>query len=202
MLSQLTITNFRNHESFRLKVGEARNICLSGPNGTGKTAVLEAVSLLSGNGSLRGATMSEIARIGGDGGFAVNAELADDTGLSVSYVAGDSSRRARIDNDPAPLSELPRYIRMVWLTPKEDRLFADSAESRRAFFDRLAVSFDSAHAGRVSRLSKLLSERAFALKSGADSGWLDAIDAQLAPTAVAVAAARVKYASEINYFLD
>jgi DNA replication and repair protein RecF len=78
----------------------------------------------------------------------------------------------------------------------------DAAGDRRAFFDRLVAHLDARHAGHVARLSKLLSERAFALKTGADNNWLNAIETQIAGLAVSVAAARLKYAGEINYFLD
>jgi DNA replication and repair protein RecF len=202
MLNALAIANFRNHQVSRIRSAGCKNIIITGSNGSGKTAILEAVSMFSGNGGLRGATMPEIARLGGDGGFSVYAELADDTALAISYNFGDSGRKLRIDNDAKPLSAASSAIRMVWLTPKEDRLFAESASERRAFLDRLASGFDPVHSGRAARLGKLLSERAFALKSGADAGWLDAIESQLACTAASVAAARVAYAAQLNHFLE
>lgn len=158
--------------------------------------------MLSGDRGMRGAPMTDIACFGGDGGFSVHACMDDDTEISVYYNSGDTNRRARIDGNAANLSELAARTRMVWLTPREDRLFVDSASDRRAFFDRLAASFDVAHAGRVGRLNKLMSERAFALKNGADSRWIDALDVQIAGTAVAVSAARIQYAGELNYFLS
>lgn len=202
MIKTITLTNFRNHAMCRINTHGRHNIIITGPNGAGKTAVLEAVSMLSGDRGLRGAPMSDIARFGCDGGFSVFANLDDETEISLSYTAGDTNRRARIDGDTATLGDLSALIRMVWLTPREDRLFVDTSSERRAFFDRLAASFDSAHAGRVARLAKLMSERAFTLKNGRDEKWLDALDTQIAGTAVAVSAARIQYAGEINYFLD
>lgn len=202
MIETITLTDFRNHTTARIQTFGAHNVIITGPNGAGKTAVLEAVSMLSGDRGLRGAPMTDIARFGGTGGFAVFAELADDTELAITFSAGDANRRAKIDGDSAPLSEMGRFLRMVWLTPREDRLFVDSAADRRAFFDRLAASFDAAHAGRVARMTKLMSERAFALKRNADNNWIDAIDTQIAAVAVSVADARIKYAGELNYFLE
>jgi len=201
MIESLSLTDFRNHKMCRITTGGKRNIIITGPNGAGKTAILEAVSILSGDRGMRGAQMGDIARFDGNGGFSVFASLSDDTELSVCFTHGDTNRRAKIDGDNAPLSELSRHLRMIWLTPREDRLFVDSASERRAFFDRLATSFDASHAGRTAKLAKLMSERAYALKSGADKHWLDAIDTQIAGTAVAVAVARVQYAGELNYFL-
>lgn len=201
MIEVLSLTDFRNHEMCRIKTHGRRNVIITGPNGAGKTAVLEAVSMLSGERGLRGAAMTDVARFGGVGSFSVFANLADDTEISVSFAGGDTNRRARIDGDSAPLSELARFMRIVWLTPREDRLFVEGAAERRSFFDRLATSFDAAHAGRTARLAKLMSERAYALKNGADARWLDALDVQIAGVAVAVAAARIQYAGELNYFL-
>ncbi len=201
MIKAITLYNFRNHAAARIKTNGCRNIIITGPNGAGKTAILEAVSILSGDKGLRGAAMSDVARFTGDGGFSVTAELEDDTELCVYFTNNESNRKARIDGDSATLGDLGNRLRIVWLTPKEDRLFIESASDRRAFFDRLTASFDTSHAGRVARLSKLLSERAFALKNGNDKNWLDALDAQIAGTATAIAAARIQYAGELNYFL-
>ena len=201
MIKNLALTNFRNHTSCRFATGGHRNIIITGANGTGKTAIIEAVSMLSGDRGMRGAPMTDIARFDGDGGFSVIAELCDDTEICVYFNNGDSNRHAKIDGDAATLSDLAARTRIVWITPREDRIFIDAAADRRAFFDRLAASFDSAHAGRVARHAKLLSERAGALKAGANAKWIDALDAQIAATAVAIAAARIQYAGEINFFL-
>lgn len=203
MINTIILTDFRNHVLSRIKTGGAQNIIITGPNGSGKTAILEAVSMFGGNGALRGAAMSDVARMGGDasGGFSVNAELADDTSLFVDYHTNDTSRRAKIDGDNAPLSAIAKHLRLCWVTPREDRLFQESASERRAFLDRLCASFDAAHSGRNARLAKLLSERAFALKNGAGDNWLLPIEKQMAQTATAIAATRIQYAREINYEL-
>ncbi len=202
MIKSLSITDFRNHKSARISTYGCNNIIITGPNGAGKTAILEAISILSGDRGMRGATMGELARFNGNGGFSVFAELENETQLAVQYTPTDTNRRAKIDGDNAPLADLARNIRVIWITPKEDRLFIDSISDRRAFFDRLTTSFDTLHAGRTAKLSKLLSERTAALKSGANTHWLDALDTQIAGTAVAVSDARIKYASELNYFLS
>lgn len=201
MIETITLYNFRNHTTARIITHGRRNVIITGPNGAGKTAILEAVSMLSGDKGLRGAPMAEIAKFNGDGCFSITAELNDETEISVYFTNNDSNRRAKIDGDSATLGNLSNILRMVWLTPREDRLFVDAASERRAFFDRLAASFDTSHGGRVARLSKLLSERAFAIKNGSDKNWLDALDEQIAGTSVAIAAARIQYAGELNYFL-
>ncbi|MCL2369316.1 MAG: AAA family ATPase [Alphaproteobacteria bacterium] len=208
MINQLTITNFRNYMQSRIKTGAAKNIIITGPNGSGKTSVLEAISLLSAGTNLRSAKMDEILNIGikdkglGSSGFGVVADLEDETELSVSWNVGDSFRRAMADGDKIPLSDLSKYIRMVWITPREDRLFVEDKSERRTFFDRLVSAFDTNHSGRTARLSKLLSERAAALKIGASNEWLTGIEKQIASASISIAAARVSYVNELNYFLN
>ena len=202
MINQVTVTNFRNHECSRIRTDGYKNIIITGLNGAGKTAILEAISLLSGERGLRGADTQMLSRFNGNGGFSVFATTHDDTDICVFLNPGETNRHAKIDNENVPLSDLAKQLRIVWLTPKEDRIFMESASDRRAFFDRLTASFEPAHIGRITRLNKLLSERAGALKAGADNNWLDALDKQIAATAVAVGASRIRYASEINYFFE
>lgn len=202
MINQITLTNFRNHSCSRITIDNCKNIIITGPNGAGKTAILEAVSLLSGEKGLRGADIQNLSKFDGDGGFSVFATLQDDTDISVYLSPNEQNRHAKIDNENATLTELAKKLRMIWLTPKEDRIFVESASDRRSFFDRLSASFEPSHIGRISRLNKLLSERGGALKNGADANWLDALDNQISATSVAIASDRIRYASELNYFFD
>ena len=202
MIKSLTLTDFRNHKVSRIETHDAKNIIIIGENGAGKTAILEAVSMLAGDKGMRGADMGDIACFSGNGGFSVFSETIDGDSCCVFFNPGDNNRHAKINDENATLGELGNMLRIVWISPKEDRLFVDSAADRRAFFDRLANNFDSSHSGRTAKFARLLSERAFALKNSPDSKWLDALDNQLAAVAVAIAATRVQYAGEVNYFLN
>lgn len=200
MIKKLSISNFRNHNQSRCTVADGcSNIIITGPNGSGKTAILEAISVFSPGAGLRGGAMVEIAKFG-TSGFSVGMELSDDTKLDAVW-NGDAHRKIRIDNDSAPLSDLPSVLPLAWLTPKEDRVFVESAGDRRAFFDRLISTFDTKHAGRIGRLSKLLSERGFILKNGADDNWLCPIELNIAQVSASITASRLRYAAELNYIL-
>ncbi|MCQ2574517.1 MAG: AAA family ATPase [Alphaproteobacteria bacterium] len=199
MINQLTITNFRNHSCSRVSVGDYKNIIITGQNGSGKTAILEAISILSGEHGLRNADSSEIAKFNGDGSFSVFVKTKEDNDICVYYDQKDTNKHIKINNENSTFAEIAKILKIIWITPKEDRLFVDSASNRRNFFDRLTSCFDPSHIGRITRITKLLSERAAALKSSFDPKWLDAIDKQIASTAISIGAARIKYAGEINY---
>jgi len=202
MIKQIILTNFRNHECSKIKIDGVKNVIITGLNGAGKTAILEALSLLSGERGLRGADIQTLARFDGNGGFSVFVTTIDENDISVFLNSGDSNRRAKINNENVPLSELSKNLRIIWLTPREDRIFIDGISERRAFFDHLITSFEPSHIGHISHLNKLLSERAGVIKNGGDTNWLDALDKQIAAISVSVAAGRIRYAGEINYFFE
>ena len=74
-VSRLALTDFRSYASALIEPGPGF-VLLYGENGAGKTNLLEAVSLMSPGRGLRGAALSEMARKGGPGGFAVAADLS------------------------------------------------------------------------------------------------------------------------------
>ena len=201
-LTRLTLTNFRNYSGLRLDVS-ARLIALSGPNGAGKTNLLEAISLLSPGRGLRGSNFDELANLGNANSWAIAAEVATSvhdvklgTGWSVAAGEADGATTGRlilIDGHVQKSSgSLGEYMRMLWLTPAMDRLFAGPAGDRRRFLDRLVATFDPEHSSRVTVFEKVMRERNLLLQEPrADTVWLGSLEAHMAEAAVAIAAARI-----------
>ena len=73
-VTRLTLNDFRSYATASLDPGPGF-VLLFGENGAGKTNLLEAVSMLAPGRGLRGAALSEMARQGGSGGWAVAARL-------------------------------------------------------------------------------------------------------------------------------
>ena len=184
-------------------------VVLTGGNGAGKTNLLEAVSLLTPGRGLRGAPLTELARQGGDGGWAVAARVAGrrgDAGLGTGLAAGtrNGTRQVRVDGSPARgPAAFGDHIRILWLTPAMDRLLTGPAGGRRRFLDRLVSAFDPAHGTRVNAFEKVMRERNRLLGSArADAAWLDGLENQMAEYAVSIAAARRDAISALAGILD
>jgi DNA replication and repair protein RecF len=198
-IRRLTLTNFRNYAglSLELKPGP---VVLSGDNGAGKTNLLEAVSLLAPGRGLRRAPYADVAREGGDGGFALHAKLDGpagevDIGTGIMAAeAGEGGRRVRINGAPARnADELLQWLRVMWLTPSMDTLFTGPAGDRRRFLDRLVLAIDAAHGQRALAYEKAMRGRNRLLaENSRDGAWFEAIETQLAETGVAIAAARAE----------
>ena len=198
-IRRLTLTDFRNYAGLRLGVG-AHLVALAGANGAGKTNILEAISLLAPGRGLRGAGFDELVRQGG-ASWAIAAEIdtADGpvslgTGWSGQSEAGDSSARLVVIDGVAQKSAgtLGEYMRMLWLTPAMDRLFAGPASDRRRFLDRMVTAFDPEHGARILVFEKVMRERNLLLEeSRPDPAWLSSLEAHMAEAAVAISAARL-----------
>ena len=109
-LTRLTLRDFRNHAATRLE-GTARFNVLIGENGAGKTNVLEAISLLSPGRGLRRAQPADMAGRGGDGSFAVTAEMGGgDVALATATTPTAPGRRmVRINGAEGPAARLGEY---------------------------------------------------------------------------------------------
>lgn len=194
----LALRDFRNHRATRLEPGSAPAVVLFGPNGAGKTALLEALSLLSVGRGLRGATLAEMARADGPGGFRVRAELATAPELppvaleTFATAEAPERRQLRSNAAAAPLARLSEWLALLWATPAMDRLFADGASARRRFLDRLTLALHPGHAGHASRYEAALRQRNRLLADPAppDPSWLAALEAQMAAHGEALARAR------------
>ncbi|MBY0421012.1 MAG: hypothetical protein K2Q06_01830, partial [Parvularculaceae bacterium] len=201
-LAALALNDFRSYASGALSL-DGRPVALIGRNGAGKTNVLEALSMLGPGRGLRAAPPEDLPRVGGTGGWAVSARLADidgETRLGIGALASAPTRRVvRIDGAPAAgPSALTRHLRFVWLSPAQDRLFADGAGERRRFLDRMAAARDPALAESQGAFELAMRQRQKLLEDGArDDAWLGALERRMAEAAVVIAAARRETASAI-----
>ncbi len=208
---RLALTAFRSYPALTFAV-DARPVFLVGENGAGKTNILEAISLLSPGRGLRGTALVESARRlpgetepltpwavaatieGPDGAFDIG------TGLSPQPDGRLTERRAaHINGVAAPASTaLSETCRLVWLTPAMDRLFLESPGGRRRFLDRLTLAFEPGHGRVAATYERATRERMKLLKDGGDRDWIDAIEAQMAASGVALANARARTAERLK----
>lgn len=200
-LTRLTLRDFRNHAGTRLE-GLARFNVLVGENGAGKTNVLEAISLLAPGRGLRRAAPAEMAGHAGDGSFAIAAELeAGEVAIATATAPQAPGRRTvRVNGAEAPATRLGEWLSLTWLTPAQDRLFADSPGARRRFLDRLVLAREPGHARLAARYETALRERNRLLAEPIepDPRWLDALESQLAESGTALAAARQRLVNDLS----
>ena len=203
-LDRLTLTDFRNYPDLDWRPSR-RIAVLTGPNGSGKTNLLEAVSLLSPGRGLRRAKTVELARNGASGRWAVAARLsqAGEAFAIGTGTAGDgpADRRIfRLDGvDARTQADVASRIAVVWVTPQMDTLFQESASGRRRFMDRLVWALEPSHAREAAAHDTAMAGRNRLLgERRGEAAWLAGLEASMARHAVALSAARLAFLNRLN----
>jgi DNA replication and repair protein RecF len=207
-LNRLSLTDFRTYASLTWRPA-ARISVLYGPNGSGKTNLLEAISLLVPGRGLRGARLADLPRQGGTGAWAVagrflTAEGEADIGTG-SVPDGPADRRVfRLDGQaPRSQADIARLVAAVWLTPQMDRLFQEGLSGRRRFLDRLVWALEPGHAREMAAHDTAVGSRNRLLAEGRqDRAWLAGLEDAIARHAVAASAARLALVSRLNQQIE
>lgn len=198
-LSALTLSHFRSHKVSRLAF-DARPVAVYGPNGVGKTNILEAVSLMSPGRGLRRASAEDMTRRPEAVGWKVSAVVhsKDQVHEVETWSENGSARQVRIDGKTAAQTALGRIMRVLWLIPSMDRLWIEGADGRRRFLDRMTLSFLPDHAQASIDYDKAMRERNRLLKDMVrDSHWYAALELRMAETGAAIHANRLAALTEL-----
>ncbi|MBB36641.1 MAG: DNA replication/repair protein RecF [Hirschia sp.] len=210
-ITRLALQDFRNHKETVLEL-DGRHVCLFGANGAGKTNLLEAVSMLGPGKGLRAAALPALVRMNGDdkaSGWALSANV-DDDGLNrriqiglENTPDGRSKRVAKLDDAPVSQTELAELLRIVWLTPSMDRVFAGPAGDRRKFFDRQVLAHAPPHGRAASNYEKAMRERNALLEQpNAASAWFAGLEARLAENGAVMAYNRARALRRLQAAID
>ncbi len=207
-LRTLKLQNFRNFSSLNITVPKDP-IIIAGPNGIGKTNILEAISLFSPGKGLRQSKLGIIKKSDvQDQGWFVNADFEHQyqdlnigTGLDLSTAS--ERRIVKVNGEKSSQTSLNDWIKILWQTPQMDRLFIDGMTIRRKFFDKLLVNFLPEHSKHLYRYDYALRERSKLLREGImDQKWLAVLEQKMAQESIAITANRLDYLSQLQGFLE
>jgi DNA replication and repair protein RecF len=209
-LTRLTLSEFRNYAALTWRP-TARVVVIHGPNGSGKTNLLEAISLLVPGRGLRGARIGDLVRrdagASGRWGVAGHFQTPDgpaDIGTGTPPDGPADRRVFRLDGAaPRSQADLAARVSAVWLTPQMDRLFQEAASGRRRFLDRLVYAVEPSHARESAAHDRAMAERNRLLaERHGEAAWIGGLEDAMARHGVAVTAARLALAERLNAALS
>jgi DNA replication and repair protein RecF len=210
-LTRLALTDFRSYPELSIELG-AGVTTFSGPNGEGKTNLVEAIGYLATLGSHRVATDGPLVRHGAQRAV-LRAAVTGAQGSSLVEIELNPGRANRVRLNRAPLTR-PRDVlgalRTVLFAPEDLALVKGDPGERRRFLDELLVATAPRWAGVRADYERVLRQRTALLKSAGAKGHLrgpareamtatlDAWDGQLARAGAALLAGRTRLVAALR----
>lgn len=169
-IAHLSLAGFRSYTEVELSL-EPGVTAFVGPNGQGKTNLVEAVNYLATLGSHRVAHDAPLVRVGSERavvrGDVVDTSMPNErhTLLEIEITPGRANR-ARLNRSPVPRPrEILGVINTVLFAPEDLALVKGDPAERRRFLDELLVARAPRFAGVRSDYDRVLKQRNALLKS-------------------------------------
>jgi len=158
-LQNLWLTNFRSHADISLPLSDGLTV-ICGPNGIGKTNLLEAISLLSTMKSFRGANSEAMIRLGHDSAVVRADGIRDDREILIELELSKGRTRAQVNRQRLRRSkDLLGALRTTVFAPDDLALIKAGPGLRRTYLDQILVSLDPAFDSVLSDLERSLKHR-------------------------------------------
>lgn len=198
-LRAIYLRDFRNLASVRVVLG-AEDPFFVGRNGQGKTALLEACSLLTALRSFRTADLKTVIRREGSGEAGLRFEIDHDQRgtTEVEIRLGGRGRALLIDGEPITrLRDMVGLFPTVAISSQDIQLLRGSPAERRRFLDLLVAGADPEYFESLRGYHQALRERNALLKRRAGASVLAAFEAVWCASAARVVARREEVVREL-----
>ena len=210
-IEKLILNNFRNHKYLKLDI--TKNIVLIyGQNGSGKTSVLESISLFDSSNGFRASNLGELVNNDHKGPlemFGVNILIRDTNnfikaGIGLKKIIDKYKKIISIDekkNNKEITKKIPKIYSIV---PKMTFLFQGTSEERRNFLDQMIFIIEDNHKKNVLNYNKYKNERIKILKKWKinNEEWLDAVEKKMVSHGLIICDNRRNFLKKLNLILD
>jgi DNA replication and repair protein RecF len=165
-LKNLELTNFRNHKKLQLSF-QGKIILIYGPNGFGKTNILESIYLLSSGKSLRSQYDSEVVNYSENFLRAKGDFVSDDgdvTCLEVvidknNFLGNRSVKNFKVNKVVRQGSKFTGLLKSVIFLPSDLDLLLSSPSIRRRYLDSIFYQTSSEYKKSILDYTKALKQR-------------------------------------------
>jgi DNA replication and repair protein RecF len=207
-VTHLELTDFRSYERVELEL-EPGVTAFLGPNGQGKTNLVEAVDYVATQSSHRVASDQPLVRHGAASAVIRLKVRRDEREALVELELNPGrANRARLNRGAVPRArDVVGIVRTVLFAPDDLDLVKGDPSGRRRFLDDLVIARQPRYAGVRSDFDRLLKQRNTLLKTAGGRGGrlnesalstLDSWDAHLAQVASQLLEARLELVAALE----
>ncbi|GFM19779.1 MULTISPECIES: DNA replication/repair protein RecF [Mycobacteriaceae] len=203
----LVLTDFRSWPRVELELAPGRTVFV-GPNGYGKTNLVEALWYSATLNSHRVATDAPLIRVGADRAIISTIVVNEGRELAVDLdITSGRANKARLNRSPVRSArEVLGVLRAVLFAPEDLALVRGDPAERRRYLDELATTRRPRIAGVRADYDKVVRQRTALLKTAAGARFrgddsalqtLDVWDGHLAAHGAQLIAARIDLVNEL-----
>jgi DNA replication and repair protein RecF len=209
-LERLELIDFRNHPVVTVDLAPGPSL-LIGPNGVGKTNVLEAIGYLATLGSHRPGQESSLVRVGTEAAIIRASVVRDGRTILVDLeIRPGAGLRGRVNQAPVPRArDLLGLVRATMFAPEDLAIVRGDPEERRRFLDALAVQRLPRYLAIRQDYERVLRQRNTLLRSaagrlppGAGLATLEVWDQKLADTGGELWAERLRLVEAVRPLVE
>ena len=158
-ITRLWLTDFRSYRQLELPLTSGLT-AVCGPNGVGKTNLLEALGLMATLKSFRGAPVDSLIRRGAEAAVVRAEGRRDEREVLIELELSKGRTRAQVNRQRLRRSrDLLGAIRTTVFAPDDLALVKEGPALRRTFLDEVLVALDPAADGVVTGLDRILRQR-------------------------------------------
>ena len=162
-IARLFIKNFRLFKVIDLDLNK-KDLLIIGPNGSGKTSILEAINLLVSRKSIRTRDLKECIKEGSEG-FSLGLEIKNEDEVLTIKAAKQANKRVSIKTKPGNITANKSNLPIIqFIQAKDLRMIEGETELRRDFFNK--TMFHVEHSSKIDfkNYKKALNQRNISLK--------------------------------------
>ncbi len=203
-INKIILKNFRNFNQCEIIFNDKCNI-LFGNNGSGKTNILESISLINRGRGFRNANIKNLISKG-EKNFFIDCLLSlnnNNYNITVTSNFHDNKYKKNISLNDEISKEATNFIEgsisNLLFLPEMERLFLSSPNYRRNFIDKLIFSEKKNYNTVINKYKKYVLERSKILQSlKYDEDWLTEIEKNIATVGIEIYNLRVSLINVLN----
>ena len=202
LISSLKIKNFRNYSDFKLQFNPEGALIL-GENGIGKTNLLESIAYFAFGKSFQTNKDLELINFS-KAFFRIEADFNIKNKSHFFEAASDRSKKIiKINNtNIARISELYKYLKVVYFSPDDIEIIAGSPVFRRSFIDQAISQYSYEYIETLRNYKRILKQRNALFKTDYSTKEKRAWDEQFAKVGANIIELRLKYLEKFTLLLE